>query len=63
MDAKDGFNDMIDVVMREAFVLTFANTVTPFTATRSGKKWTAVHKDKDLWEREGGAEGCVELFR
>ena len=34
----------------------FVNTFTPFTATRSGKKLTAVHKDQDLrWMCADGA--------
>ena len=45
VDARDEFNKMID---DEAVVRTFANTCTPFTATRSGKKFTAVHTDY-LW--------------
>ena len=35
VDARDEFNNMINDELRDAFVLNFANTVTPFTATRS----------------------------
>ena len=51
MDANDEFNKMIDDEVRDAVVLAFANTFTLFTATRSGKKLTAVHKDENPWWR------------
>ena len=49
VDAKDDFNMMFDDELRDAVVLACANTSSPFTATRSGKKWSSGHKDMNLW--------------
>ena len=50
VDAKEELNKMMIVdEIRDAVVLAFANTLTPSTATRSGKKLTDLRKKEDLW--------------
>ena len=49
VDAKDDFNKVFDDELRDAVVLPFANTSTPFTGQVAREKLISGHRDKDLW--------------
>ena len=49
VDVKEELNKMIEDEMRDAVVLALANTLTPSTAARSGKKLPDARNNKDLW--------------